>query len=372
MDSDEKSKKHPPRVAAVDLARGAAVLFMIAVHVQMVYAAPDTAHSPLGVLVDFAGGPLAAPVFMFLMGLSFPLSSKKNFARSLLRGMKILLSGYVLNFFRLVLPIWIGRMVPEGATAFGLDIASLDYGTLLLIGDILQFAGIAIIILAVLERFAVPSWIVAAAAATISLTAPFLWPIAIDMPVLRHATDLLWGNHPLPGLYENAVCFPAFPWLAFPLAGLILGRILKRSEHPVKILERTWIAGIVIAIPGAIILAIDFERQFNDYYHARFGSVCAMIGIVLIWLSLCSLVDKYVHAERIKAFFGECSRNVTIIYVVQWIIIAWTTFLVPIGSLGFAGTWGLIAGTTVVSFFAARLAGKISRILNRRSTLNRR
>ncbi|OPL09890.1 MAG: hypothetical protein AVO34_12720 [Firmicutes bacterium ML8_F2] len=56
----EKIKRE--RLEFVDLARGMAVIFMIAVHVLMVYANNTVKESPFGVVVEFLGGPPAAPV----------------------------------------------------------------------------------------------------------------------------------------------------------------------------------------------------------------------------------------------------------------------------------------------------------------------
>ena len=96
--------KQNNRLLSIDLARGLAVFFMIAVHTLEVFANQEVKNSVLGQIISFLGGPPAAPVFMTLMGFSFIYSSKSELKPKLLRGFKIFLSGYVLNIFRGVIP----------------------------------------------------------------------------------------------------------------------------------------------------------------------------------------------------------------------------------------------------------------------------
>jgi len=90
------------RLDAVDLARGLAIVFMIAVHMLEVYADKYVQNSIFGGIIEFLGGPPAAPVFMMLMGLSFMYSRKKDLKTSIIRGVKIFLLGYLLNILALI------------------------------------------------------------------------------------------------------------------------------------------------------------------------------------------------------------------------------------------------------------------------------
>jgi uncharacterized membrane protein len=92
------------RLLSIDLARGLAVFFMIAVHTLEVFANQDVKNSIFGQIIEFFGGPPAAPVFMTLMGFSFIYSRKSELKPKLLRGFKIFLSGYILNIIRGILP----------------------------------------------------------------------------------------------------------------------------------------------------------------------------------------------------------------------------------------------------------------------------
>jgi hypothetical protein len=117
---------------------------MIAVHTIEVFASQEVKSSLFGQIIEFLGGPPAAPVFMTLMGFSFLYSGKSDLKPKLLRGFKIFLSGYVLNILRGVIPFSL-------ATNLKLDVVKTfpiekfnEYMILTTV-DILQFAGIALI-----------------------------------------------------------------------------------------------------------------------------------------------------------------------------------------------------------------------------------
>lgn len=318
----EKVKKE--RLEFVDLARGMAVIFMIAVHVLMVYANNTVKGSPFGVIVEFLGGPPAAPVFMFLMGLSFIYASKKDLKASIFRGLKIFLAGYILNFFRAVLPMYtLNEFAPEILNGSGFE--NISYITLLTIVDILQLAGLSIIILALVREFKLNKYIVLSTAMVISLISPILWGINTNNPLINFVLDLFWGDNPASGFgfIENTVFFPLFPWLAFPLLGYFFGTMITKSGSKDKVLLYSLMPGGVSFIVGLALLANNFDYHFNDYYHARIGSMLSMSGFIIIWLFLCNLLVRQIKSNPIFKGVYYLSKSVTNIYFIQWIVIMW-------------------------------------------------
>jgi hypothetical protein len=55
-------------------------------------------------LIEFTGGPLAAPFFMFSMGIGMIYTGRNRPEDFIRRGGRLLLTGYALNFFRQTLP----------------------------------------------------------------------------------------------------------------------------------------------------------------------------------------------------------------------------------------------------------------------------
>jgi hypothetical protein len=139
------------RIIAMDLARGLAVFFMILVHVEITFSTAEVDKSVFGQIIEFLGGPPAAPVFMAMMGVSFCLSRNRDLKSGVMRGLKIFLLGYVLNILRGVLPIMLADAFAPGKYAqIPPEVANLADAFWEI--DILQFAGLALIAMAILRE----------------------------------------------------------------------------------------------------------------------------------------------------------------------------------------------------------------------------
>lgn len=322
------------RIEFIDIARGFAVIFMITIHVQMVFSNIEVTSSIFGYINEIAGGPLAAPVFMFLMGFSSVFSTKNNLMSGIRRGLEVLFSGYLLNFFRLLMPAFFHRTVLNSVSNYDIVSNNITYFSLLTIGDILQFAGIAMIVLSILKSKNTALWLYPVISIAISLISPYLWEIKIDIPVLKNILDLFWGDIPLGKILENQINFPVFPWIVFPLMGSFWGIIYKRANDNKKFLKRIFITGVCIVIVSFPFLLNNFDYYFNDYYHARFAAIWLMNGIILIWIFICYIIGMITSTngnfKKILFFMG---KNVNNIYKIQWILIAWAAFIIPVGSL---------------------------------------
>jgi surface polysaccharide O-acyltransferase-like enzyme len=159
------------RLLSIDLARGLAVFFMIAVHTLEVFANQEVKNSVFGQIISFLGGPPAAPVFMTLMGFSFIYSSKSELKPKLLRGFKIFLSGYVLNIFRGVIPFILATDLKLNVIKI-FPIEKINAYTILTTVDILQFAGIALMIMSIIQALQINKYLILLAAFLISMISP--------------------------------------------------------------------------------------------------------------------------------------------------------------------------------------------------------
>lgn len=310
------------RLDAVDLARGLAVLFMICVHVLEVYANREVSNSVFGQVVEFFGGPPAAPVFMMLMGLSFAYSKKKDILSGIIRGIKIFLSGYLLNFLRGVLPLWTAQLINVPVTQ-GMTPEQSNLLNIFLIADILQFAGIALIIMAIIRELKINRYVLITIAFLISMLSPFLWKIKIEIPVIEQVADLFWGDKPLAGFIANMVNFPVFPWITFPFIGMVVGEAFACSTDLSKSYKKIGLIGGSIMIVGLAITALNPDYHLNDYYHSRQGAMIFMSGFTLIWLYLCNIVTDKIPKNKAFVLLYDWSRNVTNIYFIQWVLIIW-------------------------------------------------
>ena len=312
------------RLLSIDLARGLAVFFMIAVHTLEVFASEEVISSVFGQIIEFFGGPPAAPVFMTLMGFSFMYSRKPDLKPRLLRGFKIFLSGYVLNILRGVIPFTLSNQLEmDIAKTFPLE--KLNEYSILTIVDILQFAGIALIIMALIQEFKINKYIILFTAFLISMLSPFLWGLKLNIPLIDQVLELFWGDQPIVfSFIDNKIAFPIFPWLSFPLLGMFLGDTMKNTNDQNRTFKHFGIGGIMVLFIGVAISYSDINFHINDYYHSRQGGMLLMSGFVIFWLYINKLILDKVPTNNFFELLFKWSNGVTNIYFVQWIIIIWS------------------------------------------------
>src|SRR5690554_406766 len=88
------------RQLELDVIKGLAILFMLLVHCLQTLSYSPWEPTWANRVIVFLGSPPAASVFMFALGVGL-VYTRKNTPRELaLRGLRVLLLGYALAFFR--------------------------------------------------------------------------------------------------------------------------------------------------------------------------------------------------------------------------------------------------------------------------------
>ncbi len=339
------------RVRAFDLARGAAVLGMVMVHVLFHWSQPALTATPFGLVVGFLGGPPAAPVFMFLMGASIAFSRHASPRSLAVRGVALFAGGYALNLARGTIPAALG--LATGVVRAD-EIAPFTPTWLLGSVDILQLAGCSLVLIAMLLRFGAPRprWL--GIGAFLVVAAPLVRGLGGGVPVLGAALGPIWGD-------ASNVFYPVVPWAMYPIVGAVFGSALVRARtlgRERAVLGQAAIAGALLAVAGGV--AIVLTRPAFDvttYWHHPPAFAVAILGFVLCWTWACDrLVAAFGSARPIR-LLERAGRRVTAVYVVHWLIIGWGIGLVGFRALELSGT--LVAMVLVfgaASAVAARLA----------------
>jgi len=339
------------RLLSIDLARGLAVFFMFAVHTMVVFASPEVKNSLFGQIIWFFAGPPGTPVFMAVMGFSFVYSRKSELKTKLWRGFKIFLSGYLLNILRGVIPYKLSYYFEiDLSNKFPID--KLNAYTILTIVDILQFAGIALIIMAIIQEFKINKFIILITAFLITMVSPLLWGLQTNISIVDFFLDLLWGVQPIDIRFiGNKIAFPVFPWLTFPLLGMFLGETMKTSKDQSSTFKYFGIGGILVLFIGILVSSFDIDYHFNDYYHSRQGAMIFMCGFVVFWLFLNQIAIEKIPRNKLFDLLFKWSRGVTNIYFVQWIIIFWSIGFLGLNRSSFVETIALILTVSLISHF---------------------
>jgi uncharacterized membrane protein len=332
METIHSLSQNTSRIDTFDLTRGLAILFMMLVHVLDFYGQPDVQKTMLGEVVTFLGSPPAAPVFMFIMGIFIVFSARLDVATGLRRAAWLFVIGYLLNLLRGSIPLWLSLqmgLVSQHELVEG-GVSPLSE---LLIVDILQFAGLAFVI-CVLFRHYLPHpkyWL--AAGVMVVIISPALWDISSGWSVLDEVLKLLWGNK-----YQGSM-FPLFPWLAYPLFGMAFGYWFKQAECHARFFRQTAWLGLVLVVIGTVMTLTNFDFHYAYFLRSGPGATIWITGFVLVWLWLCRWASEKITANRGFELLFFWSKNVTAIYILQWIIIGWGLMLAYSNSILLVRCW---------------------------------
>lgn len=343
----KKQQVNTKRQIEVDVTRGLAVFFMILVHVTGDLSNNDTSNSLFGNIIDFFGTIPAAPIFMFVMGIGFVYSKNQSPNILFKRGLLIFFGGYVLNLLRGAIPLYIGSLLGY----YTLDSLETPWYIYLIEGDILQFAGLAMMFVSILRKVKLNEFYYPIVALIVSLLTPLVSNFSTGIQGIDIFIMTIFGK-------DGYVFHPLFSWIVYPLMGAFFGWLLIRTPNKNKFYQKS----VAISIVGGVVplmycifnpkydLGIVFG-DINKYFQHGIISNVLFLSFVVIWLAIWYKVSTYIPnilTNRILFW----SKSVTVIYVVHWLIIGWLEF-VFLEELSMIST--LIA-MVIITFFTDRLS----------------
>jgi len=335
---------NPPkggRIQSLDLARGFTVFIMPAAHTLMMYGQPIVHQTLLADIFRFLAEGPGAQLFMLLMGVSFSFSKRITKRYVFHRVLLLLTAAYLLNFFKFVVPLGLG-ILPENLVAeFQLtsDLEALNF--FLSMGDILHFAAIAYLILFLISRlkhYAFWSFLLAIA---IMILSPYIWDVKTHI-VFVDQLILLFNGHP-PQTF-----FPVFPWLVYPLMGLTLGYLLKHN-NPDYLLRKAGITGLALIIISLVFPPTKTITDWPSFYRTEPADTLFHLGFILVWLCVIHWITRKVKWNYFFSLLNFCSKHITSIYIIQWIVICWCMAFTGYIELDMITTAAWMCGVTVIT-----------------------
>lgn len=308
------------RQPEVDMIKWFAIPFMICVHIYEQYGGYDFEHvMPDTVFrnaIEFLGGPLSAPVFMFCMGIGIIYTKRSSPSDYIKRGCKLLITGYALNFFRQTLPQLIG-------IAMGIDFEMDIIGGLLCV-DILPFAGMALMTVGLMKKRRLSSIQICFIA--FIMQAVGIWSTSINMRpgVIQSILGLLLTT----GKFTS---FPLTIWLVYPSLGMVFGEFLIRCTDKDRAYRKLMIVSAAFFgafTSGLLYVGYDIRNIYalcgDIYYRNDIISTLWIMPIILFALGICRYLSAKVEKTKIGGYIRYCSVNLNTIYIIQWIIIAYS------------------------------------------------
>ncbi|HEY9060869.1 MAG TPA: heparan-alpha-glucosaminide N-acetyltransferase domain-containing protein [Pseudobacteroides sp.] len=361
---DNILSKHPvntKRQIEVDIARGLAVFFMILVHVTGDLSSSAVGDTLFGKTVDFFGTIPAAPVFMFLMGVGFVYSRSQRPFNLFKRGIMIFACGYILNFFRGFLPLFIGSKMGY----YDLNVDGTPWYYFLIEGDILHFAGIAMMFTALLKKLKIKEFFYPLIAIIIAAVTPLVGGFSTGIGFLDTFLMTIFGRY-------GYVFHPFFSWMVYPLMGSFFGWMLIRTENKNKFYTKAVFTSFFIGVPALIYYMAHSDidlgivvGDINNYFQHGILSNLLFVPFVVIWLSIWYMAASIIP-EVVKGKLLFWSKAVTAVYVVHWLIVGWAEFLF-IEELSLANT---IIAMFIVVFFTNHITDLYIKIKDRISERN--
>ncbi len=303
------------RQKSIDYVKAFAIFYMVTIHwyEEMSVCYADGTTSVLGYILEFLGGPLAAPVFMFSMGLGMIFSKHRTPLELFKRGVILLLVGYAFNIARICISYLI-----VGNIAGYFDMETFLYYTFNV--DILNFCGVTFMFTALLKKCKVPIWSVPIVA-IVMMTAGSL---------IQYEATTFVGKYFLALFIKcsDVSYFPLLNWYFFPAMGMIYGRYLRQAvdtDRWHRISLRLSIAFTVGILSAAFFYGINPIRFFtiedDAYYLQNFMSAMFSLNVVLLCESLFYFLFKKVKIEKLDRLTFYMSNNLNTIYILQWLII---------------------------------------------------
>lgn len=337
------------RVIALDIMKTISIILMILIHVIIMYGSPQVLTYDFVKWWAFATEGIGAPAFIFIMGVSIVLSDKKDPIKILSRGILLFLMGYVLNVLKFYPTIEWFKVFPY---ALFIETQRINNSegliSLILIVDILQFSAIAYIICGFLHL-----WFGKLPVIGVLLSLPFFL-----FATSLYEQSFVSSNYFLQIIYGKnyQVYFPLFPWLGFALFGMSVGSwitVINKNQNILII--KMLLAGIIFIFLGIILIRRDIDYFFgSDYYHRGAGALAMYCGQLLTCFPLYHFISKRLP-KWMESFFTFCGRNVTVIYVIQWILIYWCWYFIPYGSQPLYRLWQYFLLFTFISLVLAAL-----------------
>ncbi len=339
------------RLLSLDLARGFTVLSMPVIHTCMLYSNPQVHQSLLGEVLKFIAEGPGAQLFMLLMGFNLARSKRMTRNHTLQRAFILLVAAYLLNLFKFILPLYLD-ILPQNLVN---EIKQFSTGstaiTLFLIGDILHFAAIAYLTLFLITRTKHYPIIAAVLVVLIVFCSPYVWDKQTGINIIDRFLILLNGHPP-------QAFFPVFPWLVYPLAGLVIGYLYKHYPSP-PFFQRIGITGAALTIIACGFPATLAITPWLGFYRTGPADTIFHLGFVLLWMAMLQWISKKIPANPFFTLLTFCSKNITLIYIIQWILICWCLYFTGYMQLDMKASLVWMAGITITTLLLTHLKTKL-------------
>ena len=306
------------RQADVDIAKAQMVLMLPFIHCIIECTSDEGLCSGIPYLFDsIIGGPFSAPMYLFAMGIGIVYSRRTTVGQQLKRGFILRGVFYLSNTCRFLIPYLIGYKISGDTGQFIEPLYYRWFGN-----DVLLFAGLAIVTIAVFRYFRLSDGAMLGIAAVMTLATTLIGDVDTHSMFGNIFLGYLIGTDDATGLVISD--FPLMTWLIFPVTGFMFGKVLIRLKNKREFYRLVSVPALIIALmyfPIGIHFGWGmFGEGQNCYYHMKIWDVCIClcldIGMLGVWHGMSRVMDA-----GLIGFFREVSTNITSIYCIHWVFV---------------------------------------------------
>lgn len=306
------------RQLEVDIGKASMVLMLPFIHCIIECCTDAQFDYGIPFLFDtIIGGAFSAPMYLFCMGICMVYSRNATTAERVSRGIRLIGIFYLAQTFRYLIPYLIGYGITGDREQF---IDPLIYRWLG--NDVLLFAGMAIIVIALFIHWGLSDRMMIEISAVLLLATNLIGDVDTGSRFGNIFLGYFIGTTDTDEMVVSD--FPLLTWLIVPVCGYAFGKVLVRVRDKDRFYGRLIIP--MLAIP-AIWYPIGnhfelgvFDYGQNAYYHMMAWDcvcyLCLTVGMLSLWHFVSKLLGK-----GLKAFLTETSRNITSIYCIHWVFV---------------------------------------------------
>ena len=334
----------------VDFLKAFAILYMVLVHVyeELSIYYDGAAPGVFGYVVEFLGGPLAAPVFMFSMGLGMIYTKHRSPLELFKRGVFLFVFSYLFNFLHEGIPCLIVDLVNR-------EFDSMDFLCRVLEVDILQFAGLSFMFTALLKKLEVPLTGMLVISLVMQVVGSVVPALETENPFVLYSLGLFVPT----GEYSF---FPMFMWFFYPVVGMLIGKNLKQVEDLERLHKLLLLCGVLLGaytfslvvngVNPVELFTIEDELFYKqDLIRDLFNLfVIGFVSAVLFFT-----VGRIKSQKALKLVMTMSSR-LNEIYINQWMLIGFVIIFQDLKLIPYFG-YGL---TALVAFIIVALSVLLS------------
>lgn len=309
------SEVNTGRQVEVDLVKSSALFWMIFAHT---YETITTEFETSAFIeTSFCKGAFVGPsAFIFCMGLGLVYSRRQSVKDALGRGWQLLTLGFLLQLIRETLPSLFLYLMGDAEV---LPTLALSVGV-----DIMQFAGLAFLVIAATRKLKMTHLQIVVLSAVMSLAAWLIEDRDTGIYAIDQFLGYFWGTH-------SESYFPLFNWFIYVAVGQWFGALYRRVADK-KRFNSILAVGSLIVAAAYIYVSLYVEQNLflnltDEHYmgHKTFpdniGCLLLAIGAIGIFFFIGLVLPK-----KFSSLFGHPSRHINQYYCVSWVIIYWAKY----------------------------------------------